>query len=206
MKWTMFVGHAVFLVSAAITITIAVGFRWLQRRRLRRSPLHERRIGHLPGQQLLERIAKHDEEISLGIDLMLLAMPVLFMIWATYRINWDQVAFGINEAIFIAAWPLFFGFGFWKYQRHYRLREQARDGLLAERVTGMQLNRLVAKGCIVLHDIPADVGNIDHVVIAPRACSRWRPSRSASPGRTVPGRRPRIAWSSLANRCTFPIS
>lgn len=33
----------------------------------------------------------------------------------------------------------------------------------------MQLNRLMAKGCIVLHDIPADVGNIDHVVIAPQA-------------------------------------
>jgi len=35
-------------------------------------------------------------------------------------------------------------------------------------VTGMQLSRLVAKGCLVLHDLPSDVGNIDHVVVAPQ--------------------------------------
>ena len=168
MKWTMFVGHAVFAASALITIAIGFGFRWLRSRRLRRLPLHERKIGHLPGQQLLERISKHDEEISLGIDMMLLALPILFMIWASFWIDWSHVRVGIVEAIFAAAWPLFFGYGFYKYQRHYRLREQARDGLVAERVTGMQLNRLVAKGCIVLHDIPAEVGNIDHVVIAPQ--------------------------------------
>lgn len=33
----------------------------------------------------------------------------------------------------------------------------------------MQLNRLVAQGCTVLHDLPAEGFNIDHVVIAPRA-------------------------------------
>jgi hypothetical protein len=40
--------------------------------------------------------------------------------------------------------------------------------LLAERVTGMQLNRLVSKGCKVLHDLPCEGFNIDHVVVAPR--------------------------------------
>src|SRR5690606_9303397 len=50
-----------------------------------------------------------------------------------------------------------------------RLRERAHDGLLAERITGMQLNRLVAEGCRVLHDVPAPDFNIDHVVVAPGA-------------------------------------
>lgn len=105
---------------------MAGAFRWLHRRRLRLSPLHERKIGHLPGQQLLERIAKHDEEVSFGIDMMVIAMPLLFMVWEMYRIDWERIAFGVSEAIFLVARPLFFVFGFCQYRRYYRLREQAR--------------------------------------------------------------------------------
>lgn len=54
------------------------------------------------------------------------------------------------------------------YIKHYRARENYRDGWTAEHVTGLQLNRLIAQGCLVLHDLPAEVGNIDHVVISPR--------------------------------------
>lgn len=79
-----------------------------------------------------------------------------------------QLQFGLSEMLFVVGWILMFAYGFGVYQRHYRKHEQAHDGMLAERITGMQLNRLVASGCIVLHDLPAAGFNIDHVVIAPR--------------------------------------
>lgn len=168
MKWQMFIGHGVFVLSALLTIGMGWGLRKLRAIRRRRSPLHGKQIGHLPGQQLLERIDNESTEASQGVSLMLLALPMLFLIWATLRIDWGQLHIGSAELIFGIGWLLFFAYGAWKYQRHARRLEKARDGLLAERVTGMQLNRLVGQGCLVLHDLPCDLGNLDHVVVAPQ--------------------------------------
>lgn len=168
MNWHMFIGHAVFVVSVLLTGGIVVLFKAYRLARRRRSPLYGKQVGHVPGQMLLERIEKETGEAGFGIDVMMLALPMLFLVWATLRLDWSSVRFGATEVLMLMAWALFFAFGLWYYQRHARRREQARDGLLAERVTGMQLNRLVAKGCLVLHDLPSDVGNIDHIVVGPQ--------------------------------------
>ncbi|ASR44690.1 hypothetical protein BEN78_16275 [Xanthomonas citri pv. mangiferaeindicae] len=167
-KWQMFIGHAVFISSCLITLFIVLSFKLLRKQRERRSPLHGRQIGHLPGQQLIQRIDKADQEMDFGFTVMTISLPMLFLIWATTRIDWAEVKFGTIELIFLAGWAIFFFYGFWHYQLHVKRKEQARDGLLAERVTGMQLNRLVAQGCTVMHDLPCGDFNIDHVVIAPR--------------------------------------
>ena len=166
MNWHNYIGHAVFVASVLLTMAIVLLFKALSRIRQRRSPLQGKQIGHVPGQQLLARIDKESEEAGFGVDVMILALPMLFLVWATTKIDWSNIRFGTTEMMFMAGWALFFAYGFWKYQRHAKRREQARDGLLAERVTGMQLNRLVAQGCLVLHDLPSDVGNIDHIVVA----------------------------------------
>ncbi len=168
MKWQMFIGHGVLVASALLTIGVTRGLRKFRAIRRRRSPLHGKSIGNMPGQQLLERIEDESFEASQGIDLMLLALPMLFLIWTTLRIDWSHIHIGGTELLFVIGWLVFFAFGGWKYHRHARRVENARDGLLAERVTGMQLNRLLGKGCLVLHDLPCDVGNLDHVVIAPQ--------------------------------------
>ena len=168
MNWHNYIGHAVFVVSVLLTAYVVLLSKQLGKIRRRRSPLQGKQIGHLPGQQLLDRIDKESEEAGFGGGAMILALPALFLVWTTMRMDWTRVHMGATEIMFLGGWVLFFGYGFWKYQRHARRREQARDGLLAERVTGMQLNRLVAQGCLVLHDLPSDVGNIDHVVVAPQ--------------------------------------
>ncbi|MGY0504882.1 nuclease-related domain-containing protein [Luteimonas sp. e5] len=168
MKWQNFIGHGVFVTSIVISIIVIAVFRVIHVARRRRSPLHGKQVGHVPGQQLLERIERHDTEAGIGFDLMLLALPLMFMIWATLRLDWTQLRWGVGETLFAIGWAAFFGYGLWHYQRHYRRREQVRDGLLAERVTGMQLNRLMAQDCMVMHDLPAEGFNIDHIVIAPR--------------------------------------
>lgn len=168
MRWQAYIGHGVLLASFALTIGVIVAFRWWHKARQRRSPLYGKQLGHVPGQQLLGRVRDHQEEVIIGLYLMLLALPVMFMVWATQSIDWAEVRWGFGETFFAIGWLAFFGYGFWQYQRHYRQHAQASDGLLAERVTGMQLNRLLAQGCTVMHDLPAEGFNIDHVVIAPR--------------------------------------
>src|SRR5690606_21623326 len=78
------------------------------------------------------------------------------------------ISWGGSEWIFLAAALLMFSYGLLSYMRHLNAYDNIRDGLLAERVTGMQLNRLVANDCFVMHDLPCEGFNIDHVVIAPR--------------------------------------
>lgn len=168
MNWHNYIGHAVFVVSVLLTACVVLLSRQLGKIRRRRSPLQGKQVGHLPGQQLLDRIDKENEDAGFGVDMMILALPMLFLVWTTTRMDWTRVRMGTTEIMFLGGWALFFGYGFWKYRCHARRREQARDGLLAERVTGMQLNRLIAHGCLVLHDLPSDVGNIDHVVVAPQ--------------------------------------
>ncbi|WP_133498605.1 nuclease-related domain-containing protein [Cognatilysobacter terrigena] len=168
MKWQAFMGHFIFIGSLFITAAITLTIKWLSQRRQRRSPLYGKQIGHLPGQQLLERIDSESFEASFGVDVMIIAAPLLTLVWATMRINWGMVRLGVGELIFIAGWLGCLIFGAWKYQRHAKRRQQARDGLLAERVTGMQLNRLMSEGCLILHDLPFGSFNVDHVVVSPR--------------------------------------
>lgn len=194
MKWQIFIGHVVFLTSCLITLAIVLSFKFLRKRRERRSPLHGRQIGHLPGQQLLQRIDKADEELGFGFTVMTIALPGLFLVWTTTQIDWDAVTFGANEMIFLIGWAIFFAYGFWHYQRHLKRKEQARDGLLAERVTGMQLNRLIAHGCVVMHDLPCGDFNIDHVVIAPRGVFAVETKSFRKPRREVSQQKARVAF------------
>lgn len=202
MKWHLFIGHAVFVGSLLLTLIITLGSRGVRARWRRRSPMHGRKIGHVPGQQLLERIEKESFEIGHALDVMIMALPMLFLVWATTRIEWAAAQIGSLEIGLFIGWLLCLAYGVWRYQRHEKQREQARDGLLAERVTGMQLNRLVAEGCVVLHDLPCDVGNIDHVVIAPRGVyavetKSFRKPRDAGEVRNEPSHQVRFDGETL---------
>ena len=167
MSWSQFSGHIAFAVSVGLALLCVLAFKSLHKRSARKSPLSGKVIGHLPGQQLLQRAGDHHDDLLMAVMLMFLAFPLAFSTWAGARLRWDSVELGFGEVAFALLGLGLFGVGLYRYVGHYRAREQARDGLLAERVTGMQLNRLVASGCRVLHDLPADGFNIDHVVVSP---------------------------------------
>jgi len=192
MQLSQFYGFLPFLASAALTLAIGLSFKALRRRFLRRSPLAEKKVGHIPGQQLVERITHHDGEVMGAIMLMYMSFPLMFMLWAGQKIDWDAQRVSTEEWIYVFGALLVFGYGLRSYFKHFIEREAARDGMLAERVTGMQLNRLVAQGCVVMHDVPSDTGNIDHVVIAPRGVyavetKSFRKPRDASQERNAVG-------------------
>src|SRR3546814_5924144 len=70
--------------------------------------------------------------------------------------------------VVVAATGLF-AFGMWRFTVNWDARTKARDGLVAEQMTGQLLNRLIGPDCIVTHDLPCEGFNIDHIVITPRA-------------------------------------
>jgi hypothetical protein len=166
--WSSFIGLAPFYVSAASAVAFAMAYKAAARWRSRRSPLAGRKVGKLPGQELVERISSYETDLLIGVMLMYMALPLGFMAWVGTRFRLDQLTWGGRETLFLVIALGVFTYGLRDYIRAHRAREHARDGLLAERVTGMQLNRLVANGCIVLHDLPGEGFNIDHVVVAPR--------------------------------------
>lgn len=169
MNWGQWAGHIVLFGSGLVAMAVILAFKLWHRARRRRSPLGGRvSVGHLPGQQLLERIRHHDDEVGRAVFFLMLAMPLMFMVWASFRLQWELVRWGATEWMFLLSVLILFVWGMYDYIRHYRKREQAQDGWIAEQVTGQQLNRLIAQGCLVLHDLPAEVGNIDHVVVAPQ--------------------------------------
>ena len=57
----MFGAFAASLILIFASVSV---LKWWKRRDARRSPLHGKKLAHLPGQQLLDRIGKYDEEIQ----------------------------------------------------------------------------------------------------------------------------------------------
>jgi len=191
MQWSAFYGVLAFFLSAFLALAMALSFKAMKKRYSRRSPFAARQVGHVPGQQLVARLTDHQIEMVLAVALMYMALPLMFTAWASSHIDWEALRPGFVEAVYAASATFVFGYGFWSYMRHTVARDKARDGLLAERVTGMQLNRLIAEGCTVLHDVPCEGFNIDHVVIAPRGVyavetKSFRKPRHASDDRRDP--------------------
>ncbi|RYG39297.1 MAG: NERD domain-containing protein [Burkholderiales bacterium] len=159
---------AAVAASIAATVVFVLGFRLWSRREARRSPLLARQVGHVPGQQLVARVSDSQDDLLLSVIFMYFAVPTMLLAWAMARVPAERFKPDATLWMYAVGAACMFGWGMRDYIKHWRRRQQARDGLLAERVTGMQLNRLLAQGCIVMHDLPAEGFNIDHVVIAAR--------------------------------------
>ena len=163
--------YLALLLSIVLPVTVAglcaLLYRWWVKRDKRRSPLHGK-LHHSPGEQLLARIRDHDDAISEALMMMVLAVPIFLLAWALQFVPWEQVGFGIAEGMFVVAAVGMFGWGVHGFIRHVGNRRKAHEGLAAERMTAQELNRLIGSGCQVLHDVPGDGFNLDHVVISPR--------------------------------------
>ena len=156
-----------FVITAALIIACAATVRWARNRSNRRSPLQGKKIANLPGQQLMARITKHSEEMVTAFMVMYFSLPLLLFAWAIGRVDWSRFRFGFAEMIFLCAGVALFVYGLWSYVRNLKAYQQAKEGQVAEQITGQSLNRLIGARCIVAHDVPCDGFNIDHVVIAP---------------------------------------
>jgi len=139
---------------------------WLQKRKQngKKSPLS----GHLlrsPGTSLQSRI----EDLNLNIMAYTAVFPTLPLLGYSLYLPLNDaqkdttltVSFIIFFILVVLLW-----FGFKIYQLMTE-RYTCRLELDAEKGVGQELNQLMADGCRVYHDFPADDFNIDHIVVGP---------------------------------------
>ena len=139
---------------------------WLQKRRQKgkKSPLS----GHLlrsPGTSLQARI----ENLNLDIMAYIAVFPTFpLLIYSVYLpLMQAEKTTNLSDFIILAS---VFGVFLWVGFKVYRLmteRNNCRLGLDAEMAVGQELNQLMAEGCRVYHDFPAENFNIDHIVVGP---------------------------------------
>jgi len=156
-----------FFIPLAFAAVAVVAYLWWIKRDKRRSPLTGK-LHHSPGEQLRTRMQEHADEMIGGWMIMSLSVPLLMLAWALQFVPWHQLKVGSREGLFVLGAVVVFAVGLRGFLRHAHLRRRAREGLAAELMTAQELNRLASAGCQVLHDIPGESFNLDHVVVGPR--------------------------------------
>lgn len=162
----------VMAVAISLPITLAVAaVLWdkrQQRMEGRRSPLKGKQV-HLPGEQLRARLQVLGDKIEEHLVQLLLIGPVALMIVLLPRIRWAQLQLRWLDWLVLAT---AIAMCVWNIRRIVALRRERAncdDGARAEVAVAQQLDRLQEQGCLLLHDIPVDGFNIDHVVIGTSA-------------------------------------
>lgn len=159
---------ASIFIPTGLAVAVFWGYRRWQDRDGRRSPIEGRAI-YGAGEQLRKRIDELNDEMLTGLTILFFLGPYFLAFWALQRVNWSQVTVRPGDYLLIAAFVLMCGGAIWRIFRAGRARRIANAGLQAELYTAQELNRLMGLGCTVLHDVPGEKFNIDHVVIGPRA-------------------------------------
>lgn len=176
-----------FIVMAAIMLpplgAAAVVF-WLsrqQKRDGRRSPLTEK-LTHLPGEQLRRRMDAMSEKIDEYLLLLVVVGPLAALVVLLPRVAWSRLSFTWLDGGVVVAALAFTVAVICKLVPRWRERRACHDGMRAEIATAQLLDRLQAEGCLVLHDLPAERFNIDHVVIGRTAVFAVETKSRRKPG------------------------
>lgn len=155
------------LIPVGLALAFAASYKWWLKRDKRRSPLKGRLL-HAPGQQLEARVQAHTDGMTDALMLITLSGPMCLLAWTLKFVPWAHVSLGPGEWVIIVFFVALMAFGLNRFVHYASLRRRAREGLAAERATAQELNRLMADGCQVFHDLPGEPFNIDHVVVSPR--------------------------------------
>lgn len=159
---------ASLLIPIAIMVAALMVIKWWHARDGRRSTLNEK-IFHQPGEQLRKRIADIGEDISEKLIRIIFIGPMLLLAIVLSRVDWPKLRFGLAESMVVVFGLYFLAWNLYGLKRDMRARDNARQGLAGELMTAQLLMPLMADGCLLYHDIPANKFNIDHVVIGPYA-------------------------------------
>ena len=168
---TLIMMVVMFVAMLSPMLLVAGAVFWQRRRhRLegRRSPINDKLV-HLPGEQLRIRLAELRDKIEEHLVQVLLVGPVALLAVLLPRVQWASIKLSLLDwgvlatAVVVCVWNIL---KIAALQSEYR---NNKDGVRAEVAVAQQLDRLQAQDCLVLHDIPVEGFNIDHVVIGASA-------------------------------------
>ena len=162
----------VMAMAIGLPITMAAAaILWEKRQRRlqgRRSPIKDK-LAHLPGEQLRVRMSALADKIDEYVVQLLIVGPSVVLIVLLPRVEWTALKLSWLDGLVLLTG---IGMTLWNIKRLLPLwheYRQCKDGLRAEVAVAQQLDRLQAQDCVVVHDIPVDDFNIDHVVIGASA-------------------------------------
>lgn len=167
-------------VMAQVVLTV----KRRQARDERRSPINIKLL-HQAGAQARIKSEDIKDRIMERLVMVLLIGPLLLLAVVLPRMQWAQMRFGWLEWSMLAAAVAFLVA---QTIAVLRLRDQRRkwvEGMQAEMAVAQELNGLQAMGCQLVHDLPADGFNIDHVVVGASAvfAVETKSRRKSGPGR-----------------------
>lgn len=161
------------LIPAALTVggiflvvAVIYGWKWRVDREERRSPFTSDLLRG-PGHSTRE---KAEELFYDAFAYMMLAGYTPLVFYAAHLqsiVIRGRAPSRISGWIMVISAALVFAVLLARALRLLDRRRSYRLGAQGEQAVGEELNRLVAKGCHVFHDVPADDFNIDHVVVGP---------------------------------------
>lgn len=153
-----------FAAALLPTGSVALWTIFSRRAHNRRSPLTTE-FHHLPGEYAGNQAERLMDKANERLGIAALIGPLALTVWAFQRIDLRLVHFGSFELILLVLVAIV---SFWLARSGVtliRTRRRYLDGLAAERATAQELTPLIAKGCAIYHDVPAEGFNLDHVVI-----------------------------------------
>lgn len=148
----------------------------------RRSPIGDKLL-HQAGAQARQRVDTLDEQMTEQLMLVLLVGPTVMLAILLPRVNWAKLEFGWSDWFIAVGAVVWIGWQARKLVRIRRDRRKWREGMLAEIAAAQQLDQLQSEGCLVLHDIPADGFNLDHVVVGHSAVFLVETKSRRKPGK-----------------------
>lgn len=136
--------------------------KMFKKKREKKSPLEKAPLRNA-GQSLDEKIDHLSDEA-----MEYFFIPTFLLVFAGYE--WCRWYYNlhINPAVITLLAIALLGYSFYRIIPIFRHIQNLRLGRDGERVLGQQLEALHAHGFKVLHDIPNEKGNIDHILIGPK--------------------------------------
>lgn len=159
---------ASIFAPTGLAVLCAWGFRKWQDRHGRTLPIAGKRI-YGAGEQLRKRIDDHTDNMLMGLTTLFFIGPYTVAAWSLKRINRAMPEVDLGDWILFAGFVAVAAWSTWTLIRNGNARRRGLAGLKAEMYTAQELNRLIGENCVVLHDIPGEGFNLDHVVIGPTA-------------------------------------
>jgi hypothetical protein len=166
--WISIVLVASVFAPSFLGIALLWAYRKWQDRDGRTCPIANKRI-YGAGEQLRKRIDDETAEMSAALMVLLFIGPYFVAAWALIHFNREEVKVTWGTWMLVAGFLLMLAWALRKIIRHGTVRRRCLAGLKAELFTAQELNRLMGSGCIVLHDVPGEGFNLDHVIVGPHA-------------------------------------
>lgn len=155
---------ALALSGPAIAGTLLM-WRKKRDRARKRSPLTADLL-RPPGYSLRVQMDALRDKIDEDLILLVTAPLLLYSVYLTQLHFFSTRESALQIAAIIVAGVIGSGWMTWRLLRRARRLDHMRVGIDAEMFVGQELDQLMRQGAVVLHDVPAEKFNIDHLVIA----------------------------------------